>query len=157
MGLNNLSHLTTSLRPAGSGVSAPRRQASFRVDRGKLPNLNNEELIRLVQHYMDEHELVRKENKELQDVTQELVRDQNIVCKENERLLKKLEEMTAAVEDGRVTPFVPSSHSFRTGEEILSQSRIGLIKPSTGDSQTSSDIWVNPEHKVNAKYTSDIN
>ncbi|XP_069941566.1 kinesin-like protein KIF12 isoform X6 [Cherax quadricarinatus] len=67
------------------------RQGSFRIDDEKLENLDNRELIRLVQHYMAEHENVRMENKELQEITAELVRDQELVCKENERLLRKLE------------------------------------------------------------------
>ncbi|KAG7170258.1 kinesin-like protein KIF12-like [Homarus americanus] len=79
----------------GENVPPPMsRQGSFRIDDEKLENLDNRELIKLVQHYMAEHENVRKENKELQRVTTALVRDQELVCKENERLLRKLEDVS---------------------------------------------------------------
>ncbi|XP_042219844.1 kinesin-like protein KIF12 isoform X7 [Homarus americanus] len=110
---------TAELVSDAGGIRVPppmSRQGSFRIDDEKLENLDNRELIKLVQHYMAEHENVRKENKELQRVTTALVRDQELVCKENERLLRKLEDVSRSRS-------LPSSSSSQVWINPLNNSR----------------------------------
>ncbi|XP_042219838.1 kinesin-like protein KIF12 isoform X2 [Homarus americanus] len=152
------------------------RQGSFRIDDEKLENLDNRELIKLVQHYMAEHENVRKENKELQRVTTALVRDQELVCKENERLLRKLEDVSrdphsnpnAQSEDSVCcrSPIVPAQPAI-SGEELLNASMTGNFNMMSGGSSrvsntpsfrsrslpssSSSQVWINPLNNSRGK------
>ncbi|XP_069941564.1 kinesin-like protein KIF12 isoform X4 [Cherax quadricarinatus] len=147
------------------------RQGSFRIDDEKLENLDNRELIRLVQHYMAEHENVRMENKELQEITAELVRDQELVCKENERLLRKLEAAS------RVSTSDPnaqnddsvSGNPAASGENQLDSSlatntsstnrgskrgsKISSFRSRSLPSSSSSQVWINPLNDTRGKDT----
>lgn len=66
-----------------------------RVDLEKLAELEGQELVELVKHYMKENDALRKENSELFSTRDILIRDQELVCRENERLLKKLEDVNS--------------------------------------------------------------
>ena len=65
------------------------------VELKKLADLEGQELIELVKHYMQENDALRKENSDLFSTRDILIRDQELVCRENERLLKKLEDVNS--------------------------------------------------------------
>ncbi|XP_042219845.1 kinesin-like protein KIF12 isoform X8 [Homarus americanus] len=157
---------TAELVSDAGGIRVPppmSRQGSFRIDDEKLENLDNRELIKLVQHYMAEHENVRKENKELQRVTTALVRDQELVCKENERLLRKLEDVSSVC---CRSPIVPAQPAI-SGEELLNASMTGNFNMMSGGSSrvsntpsfrsrslpssSSSQVWINPLNNSRGK------
>nr|XP_045584392.1 kinesin-like protein KIF12 isoform X1 [Procambarus clarkii]XP_045584393.1 kinesin-like protein KIF12 isoform X1 [Procambarus clarkii]XP_045584394.1 kinesin-like protein KIF12 isoform X1 [Procambarus clarkii] len=156
--------------PVSDAVTQPMsRQGSFRIDNEKLENLDNRELIRLVQHYMAEHENVRMENKELQEIATSLVRDQELVCKENERLLRQLEVVNSGPSsepnEDREDLFTADSGGGQPppGEEDLAGTTQPFSRGSTKSSKTasfrsrslpsssSSDVWINPLNDTSAK------
>ena len=65
------------------------------VDFEKLAEMEGQELVELVRHYMTENEALRKENAELFTMRELILRDQELVCRENEWLLKKLEDVNS--------------------------------------------------------------
>jgi len=65
------------------------------VDLEKLAEMERQELVEFVRHYMTENEALRKENAELFTTRELILRDQELVCRENERLLKKLEDVNS--------------------------------------------------------------
>lgn len=66
-----------------------------RLNLEKLAELEGQELVELVKHYIKENDALRKENSELFSTRDILIRDQEMVCRENERLLKKLEDVNS--------------------------------------------------------------
>jgi len=65
------------------------------VDFENLAEMERQELVELVRHYMTENEALRKENAELFTMRELILRDQELVCRENEWLLKKLEDVNS--------------------------------------------------------------
>ncbi|KAK6625246.1 hypothetical protein RUM43_005540 [Polyplax serrata] len=80
-----------------------------RVDLEKLAELEGQELVELVKHYMKENDALRKENSELFSTRDILIRDQELVCRENERLLKKLEDVNSVC---CRSPIIPARPTF---------------------------------------------
>ncbi|EEB15209.1 Kinesin-II 85 kDa subunit, putative [Pediculus humanus corporis] len=79
------------------------------VELKKLADLEGQELIELVKHYMQENDALRKENSDLFSTRDILIRDQELVCRENERLLKKLEDVNSVC---CRSPIIPARPTF---------------------------------------------
>ncbi|XP_069686523.1 kinesin-like protein KIF12 isoform X2 [Periplaneta americana] len=130
------SAINLSQRPPGTAGSDPGTGSFMQnrlilktppaVDLEKLADMEGQDLVELVRHYITENEALRRENGELFTTREMLLRDQELVCRENERLLKKLEDVN-------LSPIIPAKPTYSAD----------MLNTSFNGNLDSTNVWVN--------------
>lgn len=105
--LRQLLHVENEGGGEGSWGSTTSAGPPTKLDKEKVEEMEQTQLVEIVHQFLGENNALRQENWELIAVRDLLIRDQELVCRENERLLRKLEDVNTAVSRSPIAPARP--------------------------------------------------